>query len=360
MKRFIKCLCAAAVLSAVLLTACANGNGTANSVNADTGGSDVTVTINGNAVGFDQPPVIVDGRTLVPLRAIFEALGATVDWNGDTQTVTSTRNNTTVLLTIGINTMAKNDKNITLDVPAQLINDRTLVPVRAIAESFDCTVDWNGDTQTVIISDNAAQSNHTAIELNNTYTTQFGAVNAITYPQFAFDYSDNWTVTTEEVSKGSQSGINEEFVLTNANGVTVHYIDFGNLGGSGKSIVQYEVTKAADSQFTAGYMETDTGVKNLADEWGNFMVGEVKAVGEYDMTTGELMPADGKVSYAVMPNSYIGTHEAAGLTGYYEEFATEYGNYLLFAEASDNGFSEQDKQEVIRILSSFRRISENL
>ena len=255
MKRFIKCLCAAAVLSAVLLTACANED--------------------------------VENSTINP-----HTTGETVSTSTDETTV-------------------KTDSE---DIP----------------------------------------------ELNNTYTTQFGAVNAITYPQFAFDYSDNWTVTTEEVSKGSQSGINEEFVLTNANGVTVHYIDFGNLGGSGKSIVQYEVTKAADSQFTAGYVETDTGVKNLADEWGNFMVGEVKAVGEYDMATGELMPADGKVSYAVMPNSYIGTHEAAGLTGYYEEFVTEYGNYLLFAEASDNGFSEQDKQEVIRILSSFRRISENL
>ncbi len=59
------------------------------------------------------------------------------------------------------------------------------------------------------------------------------------------------------------------------------------------------------------------------------MVGEIKVVGEYDYKTGELIPLDGGTSYAVIPQSYVGTHEATGLTGYYEEFVTEYGNYLL-------------------------------
>lgn len=56
-------------------------------------------------------------------------------------------------MTIGSSTMQKDGKDITLDVPAQLINDRTLVPVRAIAEAFGCNVDWNGNTQTVTIKD---------------------------------------------------------------------------------------------------------------------------------------------------------------------------------------------------------------
>lgn len=115
--------------------------------------SDISVILKGKVISFDQPPIIIDGRTLVPLRAIFEALGATVDWNGETQTVTSKKGNTTVSLTINDSTMYKNGKSITLDVPAQLVNNRTLVPVRAIAEAFDCNVDWNGEIQTVIITD---------------------------------------------------------------------------------------------------------------------------------------------------------------------------------------------------------------
>ena len=325
--------------------------------------SNISVTVNGNEISFDQPPIMVNDRTLVPLRAIFEALGATVDWNGDTQTVTSTRDNVTVSLTIGSEVMTKNGISYALDVPAQLVGERTLVPVRAIAEAFGSVVDWNGETQTVIINDNAEQTEQpTTAELNHTYTTQHGTVNGVNTPQFAFDYSDNWTITTNEVAKGAQNnGISENFILTNNRGVTINYIQFGEIGGRGKSIVQYEVSKAADSQFTAGYMELGDGrVLDLASEWGNFIVGEIKAVGEYDMKTCDLMPINGKTSYAVIPQSYIGTHEATGLTGYYEEFVTEYGNYLLYSEAPNGVFTEEEKQEVIPILSSFRRISENL
>ena len=113
----------------------------------------ISVTVNGAAVAFDQPPIIEEGRTLVPVRAIFEALGATVYWNGDTRTVTATKDNTIIILQIGNNIMQKNGENIILDVPAKIISDRTLVPVRAVAEAFDNTVGWNGDTREVIITD---------------------------------------------------------------------------------------------------------------------------------------------------------------------------------------------------------------
>lgn len=113
---------------------------------------DIKVTLNGNAITFDQPPVIKDDRTLVPVRAIFEALGAEVRWDGDTQTVLSQKGATLVQLKIGSNIMTVNGRDIALDVPAQIINDRTLVPVRAIAEAYGCSVDWDGATKTVIIS----------------------------------------------------------------------------------------------------------------------------------------------------------------------------------------------------------------
>ena len=113
----------------------------------------ISVLLNGNLIRFDQPPVIKDDRTLVPLRAIFEALGATVDWDGTTQTVTSVRGDKKVVLTIGNDVLYVNSQEVKLDVPAQLISDRTMVPVRAVAESFDCFVDWDGESQTVIIEE---------------------------------------------------------------------------------------------------------------------------------------------------------------------------------------------------------------
>lgn len=115
-------------------------------------GETVTVEINGEKLMFDQEPILKDGRTLVPLRKIFEALGATVAWDDETQTVTAARENTLVRLTIGSNILNVNGMQKELDVPAQVVNGRTLVPVRAIADSFGCQVGWNGETNTVFIT----------------------------------------------------------------------------------------------------------------------------------------------------------------------------------------------------------------
>jgi hypothetical protein len=113
---------------------------------------DITVSVNGKNVEFDQPPVIDNDRTLVPMRAIFEALGATVDWDGETRTVTSTKGDTTIKLTIDSADMYVGENVITLDVPAKIISDRTMVPVRAISEAMACKVDWDGENQAVIIT----------------------------------------------------------------------------------------------------------------------------------------------------------------------------------------------------------------
>ena len=112
----------------------------------------VTVNVSGKNVIFDQNPVSKDGRTLVPLRAIFEALGATVDWDGNTQTITSTFLNTTIKLTVGTNKMYVNGQEVILDVPAEVINNRTLVPVRAISQAFGFSVEWDSNTRTVYIT----------------------------------------------------------------------------------------------------------------------------------------------------------------------------------------------------------------
>lgn len=89
---------------------------------------------------------------MVPLRAIFEGLGTTVEWNDSTQTVTAYNETTIVKATIGEYTMNVNGTAKSIDVPPMLVNDRTLVPARFVAEAFDCDVDWDGNTQTVYIT----------------------------------------------------------------------------------------------------------------------------------------------------------------------------------------------------------------
>ena len=102
----------------------------------------IKIVINGEEKTFDQMPVMISNRVLVPLRAIFETLGAKVSWNNETNTATGVRNDKQVKITIGDQTAKVNGKAVSLDVGAMLINDRTMVPVRFIAESLGADVKW--------------------------------------------------------------------------------------------------------------------------------------------------------------------------------------------------------------------------
>lgn len=113
---------------------------------------EIKVIINGELLTCDQPPVMLNDRILVPLRAIFEKLGAQVIWNESSQSVNATKSETSVSLAIGGTVMYVNNSEKMLDVPAQLINGRTLVPVRAVSEAFGCNVSWNETDSTVSVS----------------------------------------------------------------------------------------------------------------------------------------------------------------------------------------------------------------
>jgi len=116
--------------------------------------AEINVTINGEPVVFDgQNPTIVDGRTLVPVRGVFEHLGFDVDWNQGTQTAYLTSADYVVAISIGSAEFTTNGASYALDVPAQIIDGRTMLPIRAVLESVGYNVGWDGHTQTVIITD---------------------------------------------------------------------------------------------------------------------------------------------------------------------------------------------------------------
>lgn len=112
----------------------------------------VRVFVDGEPVFFDQPPVIQGSRVLVPLRGIFEKMGATVEWQPATRTVLAARGSTLVELQIGSRIARVDGRPVTLDVPAMIIGGRTLVPLRFISESLGTRVDWNAATRTVLIA----------------------------------------------------------------------------------------------------------------------------------------------------------------------------------------------------------------
>jgi phage baseplate assembly protein gpV len=114
-----------------------------------------TARVSGGNVTLDQPATVLNGRTVVPARFIAENLGATVAWNESTRMVTVTRESTTIEIIIDNTTARVNGANVTLDQPATVLNGRTMVPARFIAENLGATVGWDGDTRTVTITSNS-------------------------------------------------------------------------------------------------------------------------------------------------------------------------------------------------------------
>ncbi|WP_166246198.1 stalk domain-containing protein [Paenibacillus turpanensis] len=104
---------------------------------------EIRVDIDGAAQQYAQPPAVVNGRTLAPVRSIFEALGAKVTYDASTQTVTGTKGATVVTMRIGDSRAAVNGQEVTLEQPPELIDNRTMAPVRFVGEAFGGKVTWN-------------------------------------------------------------------------------------------------------------------------------------------------------------------------------------------------------------------------
>jgi len=114
--------------------------------------SQVTVEIDGEIVVFSgQQPVIIEGRVLVPVRGVFEKLGYTVKWDQQRQSAELSNKDNTVIITVGELFFTTNEDTYTLAVPAQAINGRTMLPFRALLESVGCGVIWDGSRRAVLV-----------------------------------------------------------------------------------------------------------------------------------------------------------------------------------------------------------------
>lgn len=109
------------------------------------------VKLNDTVLAFAEAPIIENDRTLVPMRFLFEQMGATVDWNAETQTATATLNDTAVTFGIDDTEATVNNQPTTMEVPAQLVNGKTMVPLRFLSEELGYTVTWDEETRTAII-----------------------------------------------------------------------------------------------------------------------------------------------------------------------------------------------------------------
>ena len=114
--------------------------------------SDIVVEVNGNNIVFeDQQPEIVDGRTLVPLRGVFDSMGFSVEWDEASRSAKISNSIKDITMTENIKRVTSNTKTIDIDVAPQIIGGRLMIPLRAVAESIDASVNWDSSTRTVSI-----------------------------------------------------------------------------------------------------------------------------------------------------------------------------------------------------------------
>ena len=195
--------------------------------------NDITVTYDGENISFDVQPKIVDDRVMVPMRTIFETFGAKVKWDSDTQTITAKKKSKTIQMTIGSSDMTKNDETYSFDVSPIIEDGRTLVPIRAISDMLGLDVEWNEKNNTVTITtpqddeDESWKNNTGTVDLDNVEVTGDGisvSDNIITISKGG-DFEVTGTlddgqivIDTEEKVKLRLSGMS----LTNKNGSAVY------------------------------------------------------------------------------------------------------------------------------------------
>jgi hypothetical protein len=206
-----------AITTAALLTVSAMS---ATALAADT--SSVKLVVNGETVDFtgDQEPVVKDGRTLVPFRAAFEKMGATVNWDNDARLCEAYYGDLYVGIKIDSKDVLLSDgKTVESDVPAQIINGRTMVPLRVLSEGIGAKVDWDNATKTATVTtsdigdtatDKATTStNNGDYPAKVTYTektaTVTGKVSKVTY---------TYPVVTDVYSAADQLNKNIESLAT--------------------------------------------------------------------------------------------------------------------------------------------------
>lgn len=111
----------------------------------------ITVYLNNRILTFDVDPTIENGTTLVPMRKIFESLGADVFYDGKTQTVKAIKDSDEIILVIGSKYPTVNGEQKAIDVPAKVFNGRTLVPLRFVSETLGARVNWDNENRTITI-----------------------------------------------------------------------------------------------------------------------------------------------------------------------------------------------------------------
>ncbi len=186
----------------------------------------IKVYLDNKQIVFDVDPLLVNGRTMVPMRAIFEALGAKVYWDNATSTATAIKGNAYVAVSIGSPFMETHSGAVALDAPAMIVNDRTLIPLRAVSEAFNCLVEWDNATASVhIFSENYTDTEQTIVYAATAadLLNAIGSNKKIILTASYYNLSGLAPIDNEHVSKPLAYGMTafDSYVIENVENMTI-------------------------------------------------------------------------------------------------------------------------------------------
>lgn len=205
-------------------------------VNAE---SQISLQIEGKTIETQVPPAIIDGRTMVPVRDIFEACGAEVEWDSDTKTITGKKGSTTVVMQIDSKTVFINQEVVEMDAAPVIVEGRTLAPARYVAESFGGIVDWDAENKVVMIQGVDTEEDTTVLTTETTTQTTTVATTEVTTE-----------TTTEATTETTTVALPSDAIVSRVNTDLQNAMKTYSLG----------------SYDTAGKFKTTT-IKQITDNW---------------------------------------------------------------------------------------------
>lgn len=213
MKKFLSCIMATFMALSISVPVMAAEN--------------ISVFVNNKKVSFDVPPQTINGRTMVPMRTIFEKLGATVTYFPEEQAIVAEQNDSIMVILLNKEIAGLYDKDtsdliktIKMDTPATVINGRTLVPIRAISDGFGYNVNWNSQTKTISITSSGVTD---TVNKNNTSVASKRIIGAPNVLYASCPNSSLFSYVKFGLERNSVDGITLKWIGQNLTGKTINY-----------------------------------------------------------------------------------------------------------------------------------------
>jgi len=293
----------------------------------------VTVTVNGQAMSFDQPPVMRNNRVFVPMRAIFERLGSTVVFSNGV--INAQGNGRNVHLTIGSAQASVNGQPLTMDVAPFTVAGRTEVPLRFVAQALGANVNWDPNSSTVAIrmaggnvSYTPSPENNASFNLNNERPPNGGTANT-THPAIRATFSEPVNRDSLRVSVDGRDVTPLVYANPNGFNVTANW----ELA-PGTHHVSVSGTTAAGAAFNTGW-SFSTAAGAAANAISNLSPGQGSQVGSTFTLRGRTLPGSTVHVVASGSASALGGLFQIG-TGTFQTDVTADGNGYFSAPISVN------------------------